>query len=47
MEIQNIWDLPRKIAMSGCGADCVRAEINDLAFIAVKNYGKNWLYNSS
>lgn len=35
-------DLPRKfkIAMTGCGADCVRAEINDLAFIAVKNNGE-------
>lgn len=35
-------DLPRKfkIAMSGCSADCVRAEINDLAFIAVKNSGE-------
>ncbi|MEM2960744.1 MAG: nitrite/sulfite reductase [Candidatus Bathyarchaeia archaeon] len=34
-------DLPRKfkIAMTGCGADCVRAEINDLAFVAVKNSG--------
>ena len=32
-------DLPRKfkISMSGCGADCTRAEINDLAFVAVKN----------
>ncbi|MBS7605897.1 nitrite/sulfite reductase, partial [Candidatus Bathyarchaeota archaeon] len=35
-------DLPRKfkIAMTGCGADCVRAEINDLAFVAVKNDGE-------
>lgn len=35
-------DLPRKfkIALSGCGADCVRAEVNDLAFIAVKNGGE-------
>lgn len=32
-------DLPRKfkIAMTGCGSDCVRAEINDLAFVAVKH----------
>ncbi|MEM2911674.1 MAG: nitrite/sulfite reductase [Candidatus Bathyarchaeia archaeon] len=31
-------DLPRKfkIAATGCGSDCVRAAINDLAFIAVK-----------
>lgn len=36
-------DLPRKfkISMSGCGADCVRSWINDLAFVAVKNsYGE-------
>jgi sulfite reductase (ferredoxin) len=36
-------DLPRKfkISMSGCGADCTRSWINDLAFIAVKNrYGE-------
>ncbi|MBO3754723.1 MAG: nitrite/sulfite reductase [Candidatus Brockarchaeota archaeon] len=32
-------DLPRKfkISVSGCGADCTRAAINDLAFVAVKN----------
>ncbi|MEM3957069.1 MAG: nitrite/sulfite reductase [Thermoproteota archaeon] len=32
-------DLPRKfkISVSGCGADCTRAVINDLAFVAVKN----------
>ncbi|MEM2088517.1 MAG: nitrite/sulfite reductase [Thermoproteota archaeon] len=32
-------DLPRKfkISISGCGADCTRAVINDLAFVAVKN----------
>jgi len=31
-------DLPRKfkISISGCGSDCIRAEINDLAFVAVK-----------
>jgi sulfite reductase beta subunit-like hemoprotein len=36
-------DLPRKfkISMSGCGADCTRSWINDLAFVAVKNgYGE-------
>ncbi len=35
-------DLPRKfkISISGCGADCTRAVINDLAFIAVKNNGE-------
>lgn len=32
-------DLPRKfkISMSGCGSDCTRAVINDLAFVAVDN----------
>ncbi|MEM2173202.1 MAG: nitrite/sulfite reductase [Thermoproteota archaeon] len=32
-------DLPRKfkISISGCSADCTRAVINDLAFVAVKN----------
>ncbi|MEM3437380.1 MAG: nitrite/sulfite reductase [Nitrososphaerales archaeon] len=32
-------NLPRKfkISISGCGANCTRAEINDLAFIAIKN----------
>jgi len=31
-------DLPRKfkISVSGCGSDCTRAEIDDLAFVAVK-----------
>jgi sulfite reductase beta subunit-like hemoprotein len=35
----SFMDLPRKfkISMSGCGADCVRSWINDLAFVAVKN----------
>jgi len=31
-------DLPRKfkISVSGCGSDCTRAEVDDLAFVAVK-----------
>ncbi|KYH39988.1 MAG: Sulfite reductase [Candidatus Bathyarchaeota archaeon B63] len=31
-------DMPRKFkfSISGCGSDCTRAEINDLAFVAVK-----------
>jgi len=31
-------DMPRKFkfSISGCGSDCVRAEINDLAFVAVR-----------
>ena len=31
-------DMPKKFkfAMSGCGADCVRSEINDLGFVAVQ-----------
>lgn len=35
-------DLPRKfkISISGCGTDCTRAEINDLAFVAVKKEGE-------
>ena len=34
-------DLPRKfkISISGCGADCTRAVINDLAFVAVRSEG--------
>jgi sulfite reductase beta subunit-like hemoprotein len=36
-------DLPRKfkISLSGCGADCTRSWINDLAFVAVKNDSGN------
>jgi sulfite reductase (ferredoxin) len=35
-------DLPRKfkISISGCGADCTRAVINDLAFVAIKSEGE-------
>jgi len=35
---QDFLDLPRKfkISISGCGADCTRAYINDLSFVAVR-----------
>mgnify|MGYP001040350871 CR=1 FL=1 len=35
-------DMPRKfkISVSGCGSDCTRAKINDLAFVAVKRRGE-------
>ncbi len=34
----NFLDLPRKfkLSVSGCGSDCTRAEVNDLALVAVK-----------
>lgn len=37
----NFLDMPRKLkfSISGCGVDCTRAWINDLAFVAVRKLG--------
>jgi sulfite reductase beta subunit-like hemoprotein len=38
----DFMDMPRKFkfSISGCGSDCTRAEINDLAFVAVRKEGE-------
>jgi len=38
----DFMDMPRKFkfSISGCGSDCTRAEINDLAFVAVRKEDK-------